>query len=135
MKVNAERDQNSLLKSLFEALLLHGLSPYHTGAPKGLFQALCKCPEEVAGIVVATTVSPVPSSHRIPVFSLRWEARVPNKYRCTTLSAHATYAVGQGERNAKVPNQVVTWTGIGKVPWLGGKDLLRPRLCIQKGLP
>ena len=62
MKVNAGRDQNSLLKSLFEALLLHGLSPYHTGAPKGLFQAPCKCSEEAAGIVVATTVSPVPSS-------------------------------------------------------------------------
>ena len=79
MKVSNVRDQDSLLKAHFEALLFHGLSQYHTGAPKGLFQAPCKCLEEAVGIVVATTVSPVPSSLRIPVLSLRWEVRVPNK--------------------------------------------------------
>jgi len=63
VKVNAGRDQNSLSKSLVETLLFHGTCLHHTGAPKGLFQAPCKYPEEVTPLytgVVTEVVSQGP---------------------------------------------------------------------------
>ena len=101
MKVNAGDDQNNLSKSLFETLLFHGACPHHTRAPKGLLQALYNYSAQVAGIVVVTTASPVTSSYRIPVLSLMWEARVPNKYWSADPAAHAGYFMARGSTMAK----------------------------------